>query len=223
MTDFKVYKTAEAVAQAAADYLLQQIKSCVKKTGQCHVVLPGGTTPARCLEILADKSLPWENIHWYPGDERCYPIGHSERNDSMIMQKLFSQHETASKNFHPIPAELGPEQGAKNYAALLDSSCSIDIVVLGMGKDGHTASLFPGNAALEDQRSAVAVYDAPKPPAERVSISLHTLRNAGERIVIATGKNKSEALTKLKAGATLPVALVEPDVWFIDEEAVNII
>lgn len=223
MTDFKVYKTAEAVAQAAADYLLQQIKSCVKKTGQCHVVLPGGTTPARCLEILADKSLPWENIHWYPGDERCYPIGHSERNDSMIMQKLFSQHETASKNFHPIPAELGPEQGAKNYAALLDSSCSIDIVVLGMGEDGHTASLFPGNAALEDQRSAVAVYDAPKPPAERVSISLHTLRNAGERIVIATGKNKSEALTKLKAGATLPVALVEPDVWFIDEEAVNII
>ena len=221
MTDIKVYKTAEAVAQAAADYLLQQINNCVETKGRCHVVLPGGSTPARCLELLAEKSLPWENVHWYPGDERCCPTGHAERNDTMIMQKLFSQHETASKNFHPIPAELGPEQGAENYAALLDSSGSIDIVVLGMGEDGHTASLFPGNAALEDQRSAVAVYDAPKPPAERVSISLHTLRDAGERIVIATGKNKSEALTKLKAGAELPVALVEPDVWFIDEAAVS--
>ena len=221
MAEFKVYKTAEAVAQAAADYLLQQIKSCVEKKGQCHVVLPGGSTPARCLEILAGKSLPWKKIHWYPGDERCYPVGHSERNDTMILAKLFSQQQNASENFHPIPAELGPEQGAESYAALIDTTGDMDIVLLGMGEDGHTASLFPGNAALENKHSVVPVYHAPKAPDERISFGLNTLRNAGECIVIATGKNKRDALEKIKQGVVLPVARVEPDVWFVDEAAVN--
>ena len=219
MSEFKVYADEGSVAQAAAAYLFQQITSCVAERGLCHVVLPGGSTPARCLQLLAEKPLPWENIHWYPGDERCYPVGHAERNDTMMSNKLFSQQKNLSENFHAIPAELGPEQGAEDYAALLDATDGMDIVVLGMGEDGHTASLFPGNAALEDRRSAVPVYGAPKPPSERISISLNTLRKAGERIIIATGDNKREALTKLKAGKDLPVAMVEPDVWFLDEAA----
>lgn len=221
MDDFKIYKTAEHVAQAAADYLFQQIKNCVDKKGECHVILPGGSTPARCLELLSEKPLLWKNIHWYPGDERCYPVGHAERNDTMIMDKLFSQHDEASKNFHPIPAELGPEQGAENYAALLDRVAPIDIAVLGMGEDGHTASLFPGNIALEDTRSAAPVYGAPKPPSERISISLNTLRDADECIVITTGEGKNDALVKLKQGKVLPIGLVEPDIWFVDEKSVS--
>ena len=221
MAEFKIYKTAEAVAQAAADYLFQQIKTCVEKKGQCHVVLPGGSTPARCLELLAEKSLPWKNIHWYPGDERCYPVGHAERNDSMILARLFSQQTDASKNFHAIPAELGPEQGAENYASLIDATGGIDIVVLGMGEDGHTASLFPGNPALEDKRSVVPVCHAPKPPDERISIGLSTLRNAAECIVIATGDNKRDALAALKEGKVFPVGMIEPDTWFVDEAAVQ--
>lgn len=221
MAEFKVYKNAEAVAQAAASYLFQQIKKCVDKKGKCHVVLPGGTTPARCLQLLAEKPLPWQSIHWYPGDERCYPIGHAERNDTMIIDKLFSQNKKTSENLHAIPAELGAEQGAASYATLLDAIGNIDIVVLGMGEDGHTASLFPGNKALENERSAVAVYDAPKPPAKRVSLGLTTLKNASECIVIATGDNKRDALKKLKAGVSLPVGMVDPDVWFVDVAAVS--
>ena len=217
MSEFKVYKNPEAVAQAAADYLFQQIKTCVAEKGLCHVVLPGGSTPARCLELLAEKSLPWKNIHWYPGDERCYPVGHSERNDTMISGKLFSQQEHNINNFHSMSAELGPEQGAEHYARLIDATGGLDIVVLGMGEDGHTASLFPGNVALADLRSVVPVYDAPKPPGERISIGLTALRNADKCIVIATGSNKSEALTKLSEGASLPVGQVEPDIWFVDE------
>ena len=220
----RIYPGSEQVAQAVADYLFLQITDCVKQKGLCHVVLPGGSTPARCLEILAEKSLPWKNIHWYPGDERCYPVGHAERNDTMIMDKLFSQQPLSlekgtSVNFYPIPAELGPEQGAENYAALLDATAAMDIVVLGMGEDGHTASLFPGNVALADQRSAVPVYNAPKAPDQRVSIGLTTLKNAAECIIIATGENKREALAKLKQGVVLPVGLVAADVWFIDEAA----
>ena len=224
MTEYKVYADSESVAQAAADYLFQQIKNCVAEKGLCHVVLPGGSTPARCLELLAEKPLPWKNIHWYPGDERCYPIGHAERNDTMIRDKLLSHqaklsHNGASENFHPIPAELGPEQGAEKYSALLDATGSMDIVVLGMGEDGHTASLFPGNAALENKQSAVPVFDAPKPPSERISIGLNTLKNSAECIVIATGAGKREALLKIKEGEALPVGLVEPDVCFVDEAA----
>lgn len=223
MNKINIYKTPQAVAQAAADYIFTQINTCVDKNGQCHVVLPGGSTPTLCLKLLAEKPLPWGNIHWYLGDERCYPVGHNERNDSMISDNLFSQQEAAI-NFHPIPAELGPEQGARKYAATIDEVLSetggeMNIAILGMGEDGHTASLFPGNIALQNPRSAVPVYDSPKAPDERVSIGLGILKHADQRIVITSGENKREALVKLKAGAKLPVAMIDPDTWFIDNAA----
>jgi len=223
MNNFKVFLNPEDVAQAAADYLFKKINECVDKKGHCHIVLPGGSTPARCLELLSKKSLPWESIHWYPGDERCYPAGHTERNDTMIMAKLFSHQPEYISNFHPIPAELGPEVGAETYAVLLTEIDIMDIVILGMGEDGHTASLFPDNPALEDRRSVVPVYNAPKAPDKRVSLGLTVLGNAQECIVIATGTNKQDALEKIKKGMQLPVSRVEPDVWFVDEAALNIL
>ena len=219
MSNFKILGNPETVAREAAAYLFNQIKNCVDTKGECHVVLPGGTTPARCLELLTDMPLPWEHIHWYPGDERCYPAGHVERNDTMIIKKLFSGRDHSLMNFHPIPAELGPEQGAEQYAERINAIAGIDIVVLGMGEDGHTASLFPENPALSDPRSVVPVYNAPKAPKERISLSLATLKNAESCIVIATGANKSEALLNIRNGQSLPVSMVEPDVWFVDRAA----
>lgn len=217
----RIFEDAEAVAQAAAEYVFEKINACVSKKGRCHVVLPGGTTPARCLQLLAEKPLPWKNIHWYPGDERCYPLGHAERNDTMIEEKLFSKQPVVESNFHPIAAELGPEQGAKNYSEILDAAGSMDIVILGMGEDGHTASLFPGNIALQNESSAVPVYNSPKPPDERVSIGLNTLKNSAECIVIATGAGKRDALQRLRQGEVFPVGMIEPDTWFVDEDAVR--
>ncbi len=218
----RVFSDSETVAQAAADYVFEKIKTCVAEKGQCHVVLPGGTTPARCLQLLAEKPLPWNQIHWYPGDERCYPVGHAERNDTMILDKLFANQPGAEKNFHPMPAELGPEQGAANYSLILDATGGMDIVVLGMGEDGHTASLFPGNIALQNEANAIPVYNSPKPPDERISIGLSMLKNAAESIVIATGEGKRDALKKIGEGEMLPVVLIQPDVWFVDQGAVGI-
>ena len=217
----RIFEDAEAVAQAAAEHVFEKINACVEQKGQCHVVLPGGTTPARCLKLLSEKPLPWNDIHWYPGDERSYPVGHAERNDTMIEEKLFSSRPEAASNFHPIPAELGPEQGAKDYSELLDAAGSMDIVILGMGEDGHTASLFPSNDALQNGSSAVPVYNSPKPPDERVSIGLNTLKNSSECIVIATGAGKRDALKRLRQGETFPVGMIEPDIWFVDEDAVR--
>lgn len=221
MSSFKVFENPETVAREAAAYLFQQINKCVDLKGECHVVLPGGTTPARCLELLTAMPLSWKHIHWYPGDERCYPPGHAERNDSMILDKLFRGKKDNMVNFHPIPAELGPEQGAERYAQLINKVGDFDIVVLGMGEDGHTASLFPENAALDDSRRVVPVHNAPKPPDERITLGLTVLRSAGECVIIATGSNKREIITKIREGVVLPVCLVGPDVWFVDQAAIK--
>ena len=146
-------------------------------------------------------------------------MGHIERNDTMIREKLFLQQNNAENNFHPVAAELGPEKGAQEYAAILDAAGDMDIVILGMGEDGHTASLFPGDVALADMRSAVPVYDAPKPPAQRISAGLSTLKNAAISIVITTGESKRQALKKISQGEELPIAMVGVDLWFIDQAA----
>jgi len=217
--DFRIFPDAEAVAQAAADFLSDQIATCVKARGKCHIALPGGSTPARCLELLANKDLPWNSIHWYVGDERCYPAAHPERNDSMIEQQLWSKIDTPADNLHPIPAELGPELAAKKYSELINQIGSLDIVVLGIGEDGHTASLFPENPANENDQAVVPVYDAPKPPAERVSLGFTTIQSASQRIVLVSGSGKREALARLEQGVQLPISRIGPAHWFVDKAA----
>ncbi len=216
---FRTYPDAEAVAQAAADFLSDEIAACVKDKGVCHVALPGGGTPARCLELLSARQLPWNSIHWYLGDERCYPEGHPQRNDSMIARQLWSKIATPAKNLHPIPAELGPDLAAEKYSELILQLGRLDIVVLGMGEDGHTASLFPHNTALQDRRPVVPVFDAPKPPAQRVSLSLATIQSAFQRVVLVSGSAKREALTQVREGIQLPVKLIGPSHWFVDNAA----
>lgn len=209
----------EAVASAAADFLADRISACIEARGTCHVALPGGSTPARCLELLSGKPLAWPQVHWYLGDERCYPVGHEQRNDSMVRQRLWSRIAAPRENQHPIPAETGPERAAESYASLIDAVGRLDIVVLGMGEDGHTASLFPGNPALDSDDSAVAVYHAPKPPPERVTLSLKTIRSAHQRIVLVTGSGKREAMVQLEQGAPLPISRIGEAHWFVDESA----
>ncbi len=219
--DFEVLPDAESVAQAGADYISEQIIACIEARDACHVALPGGSTPARCLELLSRKQLPWHKIHWYIGDERCCPVGHADRNDTMIEQQLWSRIDAPAANLHPIPAELGPDAAAAQYAALIDGIGTLDIVVLGMGEDGHTASLFPGNPALESGLSAVAVFDAPKPPAERVSLGLTTLQSARRRLVLVSGSGKRDALARARQGEPLPVNRIGPSHWLVDRAAAD--
>lgn len=214
-----IYPDTEALARAASDYLTDQITTCINQKGRCHIALPGGNTPGRCLELLASKQLPWHNLHAYLGDERCYPVAHADRNDTMIVRRLWSRIDAPPDNLHPIPAELGPELAAERYAGLIDKVGRLDIVLLGMGEDGHTASLFPGNNAVTDERAVVPVYDAPKPPKERVSLGLVTLKNAGQRVVLVTGANKHDALMRVEQGDTLPISQTGEARWFIDQAA----
>jgi 6-phosphogluconolactonase len=212
-----VYKEFDKAAKMAADYLAESIETCIKEKGICHVILPGGNTPVTSLELLSEKSLSWDKVHWYLGDERCYPQGHSERNDLMLDNHLWSR--ILPTHIHRIPAELGAEIAAELYREEIKSVDTFDIAFLGMGEDGHTASLFPHNNALEDNRSVVPVYHSPKPPGDRVSLSINTLRNTKNKVVLVGGDAKTPVITKIKADEGLPINCIGDIHWFIDEAA----
>ena len=215
MHSWHIYSEFEQASKAAADFLVEHIKKNIRKKDSCHVVLPGGKSPARCLSYLLQAALPWHKIHWYLGDERCYPAGHAERNDVMLQNNLWSHIDKPV--IHRIPAEQGAEAAAAIYREEISVIKKFDIVFLGMGEDGHTASLFPHNAALEDTRSVVPVYNSPKAPDSRVSLSINTLRKAQCRMVLTGGVEKADVIKQIKEKAPLPVNCIGDINWFIDE------
>lgn len=212
---------ALAAAESAARFLAQRIKQTLATKADCLIALPGGNTPVQCLQMLADMDLPWPQCHWFLGDERCYPIKHPERNDSMIRTSFLNRINAEEDHFHPIPAELGAEQAALQYSQLLESYGPLDIVFLGMGEDGHTASLFPDNPALNSDKTAVAVYGAPKAPEQRISLSRTTLQSARIRMVLVTGAGKQSVIEKVKKGIALPINTIGDIHWFLDQTAVS--
>ena len=217
MHKWSVYNEFSEASAAVADRIAELIIVAIEDKGTCHVVLPGGNTPALCLSYLAKKTLPWKQVHWYLGDERCCPEGHKDRNDVMLQINLWSK--ISDTNKYPIPAELGAAQAAKKYREVIIDVNQFDIVFLGMGEDGHTASLFPGNDALDDAQSVVPVYDSPKPPSDRVSLSVNTLKKAKNRIVLASGEGKAEVLQQIKDGEPFPVNILGDIEWYLDAAA----
>jgi len=155
MNNWFVYKTFDAASKAAADFMADLIQTSIRHKGECHVILPGGDAPVICLGYLADKKLFWHKVHWYLGDERCYPQGHMGRNDILLKKTFWSR--LSHTNVYSIPVELGVEKAAQLYDELISSIEHFDIAFLGMGEDGHTASLFPDNEALNDVRAVVPV------------------------------------------------------------------
>ena len=217
MHKWHVYPKLDDASKAAADFIADNIEKKLQKKDICRVILPGGNTPAICLGYLSEKELPWDKVHWYLGDERCYPRGHAERNDVMLEKYLWSR--ISSTNVNRIPAELGAEEAAAVYRELINSVDSFDIAFLGLGEDGHTASLFPGNKALVDVRTVVPVYDSPKAPPKRVTLSINTLRNSQCRVVLTGGIAKANVISRIKRGEQLPINCLGDINWYVDEAA----
>lgn len=219
--DIRLSPDPQALARAVADFIAARIAAVMAERGCCHVALAGGSTPKAAYYMLRDMNIDWSRLHIWFGDERCLPLGHSERNDTMARLALLDYVPLPTEQLHPIPAELGPEVAAGLYSEQLGKIERLDIVLLGLGEDGHTASLFPGNAALELESAAVPVFKAPKPPPQRVSLSLNTIRQAGERFVLAAGSGKCEPLARILAGEPLPAAMIGEAIWFVDEAATS--
>ncbi len=206
---------AAAVAQRIADVAHQSVVA----RGVCRIALAGGETPRRCYELLRHMPVGWVRVHIYFGDERCLPVGDEQRNDTMAQHALLLHVAIPAANVHSIPAEFGAEVAASRYALELHQALPLDLVLLGMGEDGHTASLFPGNPALRSRDSVTAVFDAPKPPPERVTLSMATLNAARRKIFLVAGAGKRIALQRIAQGEPLPAGQVTEAEWYMDQSA----
>lgn len=188
----------------------------IARRGVFRIALAGGETPRRCYERLRGLEVDWMRVQVYFGDERCLPRGDAGRNDSMAYDALLKHVPIPQGNVHAIPAELGAREAAAAYETVLAGGEPLDLVLLGMGEDGHTASLFPGNPALESGATVVPVFEAPKPPPDRVSLGLSALNAARERIFLVAGAGKRNALERLAYGASLPVSRIAAAEWHLD-------
>jgi 6-phosphogluconolactonase len=211
LPDFTVLETAEDVAAAAA----ADIASALGE-GARTLVLAGGTTPMRCYELLAQADVRWGRVTILFGDERCVPPDHPDSNFRMARAALLDRVSPAS--VHRMPAELGPDEGAELYSRVVASLAPLDIVVLGIGEDGHTASLFPGHPVLQVTGWAAGVRNSPKPPPERVTLTLPAIQGARRVIVLATGAGKAEAVALARQGK-VPSGMIAGARWLIDRGA----
>ena len=211
MSEFIVLATAEDVAEAAAAEIADALRD-----GARTLVLAGGTTPKRCYELLAELNVEWGRVAVLFGDERCVPPSDPESNYRMAKEALLDRAMPAT--VYRIPAELGPDEGADEYAEVVANVAPLDFVLLGIGEDGHVGSLFPGHAALQADGLTVGVHDSPKPPPERVSLTLEAFRDAGRVLILATGKGKADAVALARRGES-PSGMIAGARWLIDRAA----
>jgi 6-phosphogluconolactonase len=201
-----------ALAAAALQRILAAADTAIRARGQFHVVLAGGSTPRAAYQQLRDARADWGAWHIYFGDERCVPRDDPARNSRMAEQAWLDHVAIPALQRHPIPAELGAVAAARAYGASLQSVAAFDLVLLGLGEDGHTASLFPGHdwGEARGAPAALAVLDAPKPPRERVSLSAARLSDTREVLFMVSGASKREALAQWHAGAGIPARAIRP-------------
>lgn len=206
-TRWHVFADAGVLARAAAEHIQERSREVIAQRGEFRIVLAGGATPETVYQRLAGLATDWSRWRIYYGDERCVPANHAQRNSLMAATSWLDRVPIAADNIYPINAEAGAETAARAYANIVREACPFDLVLLGMGEDGHTASLFPGHA--HDPAELVhAVHDAPKPPPDRVSLGLAVLNDAEAVMILVTGEGKREAVARWRAGADLPVARI---------------
>jgi 6-phosphogluconolactonase len=208
-----VLPTAADVARVAAETVAAALRD-----GSRSLVLTGGTTPRQMYGVLAGMDVEWGRVSLLFGDERCVPPDGPESNYRMAKETLLARIDAGA--VLRIPGELGAEEGAAIYDAFVGRMQPLDLVLLGIGEDGHCASLFPGHPALNAPGWAVAVHDAPKPPPDRVSLTLGCLRNARRVIFLVTGSGKAEAFRRAQAGE-VPAGMIPNSEWIVDSEAAS--
>ena len=224
---------AEALAQAAAERVMARISA---NPGRIAICLTGGSSPKKLYQLLGSDAyrgkIPWDRVHWFIGDERFVPSS-DPLNNMAVARATFLDRNAPSGHIHPIPTTAeSPEAGAEAYARELQSFYGaksldparplFDMVLMGAGPDGHTASLFPGTPVLEVEDRIAAEVFVPRLDTWRVTLTKPVLRAATLRLVLATGAKKKPILEAIRDGADYPIAQVTRDVetwWLIDRDA----
>ncbi|MEM8999291.1 MAG: 6-phosphogluconolactonase [Bacteroidota bacterium] len=235
--EIKIYKNKQEVARQFSDYFLKLLQ----RYDEFHVALSGGSTPKIVFDVLASEfrdSIDWSTVHFYWGDERCVPPTDEESNYRMTHEHLFSKLKVPKANIHRILGENEPQGEAFRYANLLeinldriDEVPQFDLVILGMGDDGHTASIFPHEIDLWNADDHCVVATHPISGQQRVSINGKVINGSKEVAFLVTGKGKAEKVEQIhhkKQGSEkYPASLVHPVsgnlTWFLDQDAASLL
>lgn len=221
------------MAERAAAHVRLVVGQAVEERGVAHVALSGGTTPGRTYELLGAEPAELAGMEVWFADERCVPPEDPESNYRLARETLLEPAAIAAESVHRMEGELGPQEGAARYAAEIsrhlpnapDGAPVFDLVVLGIGPDGHVASLFPGAATLDAGGDAIClgVSDSPKPPPQRLTLSLAVLEAARGCLLLATGAGKADAVDGMlgEADRHIPASLLRRErlTVILDDEA----
>jgi 6-phosphogluconolactonase len=233
MSDCEICADADALARTAAEHFVTQAARAIAARARFFVALAGGSTPRATYELLATDEfvtrVAWPRVHVFWGDERCVPPTHADSNYRMAREALLDHVPIPVDNVHRIAGELDPAQAAVSYEAELRATLGagrrFDLILLGMGSDGHTASLFPGTAALDEQERWVVENYVGQLNEWRVTLTLTAINRARQVTFLVSGPSKAEALVRIRAGESLPAGLVQPLegklTWLVDREAVR--
>jgi 6-phosphogluconolactonase len=229
----EVAKDPEALAHRAARWIADLAAASRDRFAIC---LSGGSTPRRLYQLLAESpyrdALPWDRLHWFWGDERFVPWDHPDSNYGMVHAALLGKVRVPPENIHGIPTTGTPADAAAAYERVLKSYYGsesldptrplFDIQILGLGPDGHTASLIPGTSVLEERHRWVAEVIGGRPE-PRITLTYPALESSRHTAFLVAGADKRETLSRALAGdQALPAARLRPVgelIWFVDEEA----
>ncbi len=238
--EIHVFRNKEKMADFAIQKWIKLSRDRVKKKGIFSAALSGGETPVKFYEKLAQREkLPWAKTHIFMVDERFVPYESDENNYHLINRTLLLHVSIPPKNIHPIlTSESSPQTSAQRYEKEIMSYCKnmrtrlphMDLMLLGVGGDGHTASLFPGTPALgETRRYAVSVTPGERSKKERITITLPVINGAGNVFFMVTGENKAKVVKELieDEKSELPAAMVKPQtgklLFLLDESAASLL
>ena len=234
-----VFETAGELAQSAADRFVRYAAESQTESGRFTVSLAGGNTPRQIYELLAGEQvsnkIDWHGVYLFFGDERCVAPANPDSNYRMVEETLLTKVALPSKNVFRMSGEGDPDESARNYEAELRAFFGshdwprFDLVLLGMGADGHTASLFPGADSLEARSRWVLPTRNPQGQS-RITLSVPALNHAAHIVFLVTGNEKAPALKEVLGGQSksrLPASLVKPVngtlEWLVDRAAASLL
>lgn len=233
-------KIADSPQVVAADFT-QWLIHLLKEKDRFTIALSGGSTPAVLFKLWADNysdTIDWSKIHFFWGDERCVPPSDEESNFKMTNDLLFTKVGVPASNIHRVHGEVTPTEEAKHYAKVIEDNVEIidglprfDLVMLGMGGDGHTASIFPHQMELLTEKAWCAVATHPESGQKRVSLTGPVINNAANVAFLVTGTSKTEKVQSILQGEdtseNYPAAHIKPPkgtlYWFLDKAAAGIL
>lgn len=236
MMHLQKFSTPDALSAAAASFILDIAAKAVLERGRFTWSLSGGRTPEKMFAMLAEPpyrdKMPWSQTLVFWGDERCVPYDDPRNNALMARKALLDKVDIPKSNIYPVPAELAPQEAARQYEQTLQDVFGpelprFDLIMLGMGTDGHTASLFPGTAALGERNRWVCENFVGSQEMHRITFTFPLLNQARQILFLVTGTDKADVLKSIwnddAAAKNYPARLVRPahgDVnWYVDEDA----